>query len=794
MRWYAPVTAIWAWARREIGRRRRTTIALVLLVGLSGAVALTAAAGARRTGSAYERFLDEAGTADARLQYSSTDPELDARVLEELRANPVVEGATPMWFTLAFATKQDVPYDLAVYAGSEPALFDTVDGVRILEGSAPDPDDPNQVTINRFLERVTGAGVGDTIEVGTFAPDQIGPDGEPKDEPPAGPIIDLEVAGIRVSPYDLADQETPAFFGTPAFHAKYGGSTAGYGPTIEVATRAGADATVAAERVVQDLGLHGVDIEALSEQTDRVSDSTNVLAVGLAAFAVAAALAATVAAAQALHRRMGECALDLPALRSVGLTRGQCGLALASVVTPIIVAGVAVAVVVSILLSPIMPIGIARRAEPAAGIDIDPMVLAGGALIMVGVLALTTAISSSRLARRATDSIGGAPAASTRGRRLRSPLRPPAQLGVAMALDPGQGSRAVPVRSALIGAAFGVAGIMAALTFGAGLDHLVAQPAASGWNWTLAPNVRDEQAQAVIDAPDVTDAGRLQFSQIVAGGTRMTAVSVGALKGTPSLAVVRGRMPVAAREAALGPKTSDELGVGIGDQVAVVGPDGSQHELVVVGEVLLPTFDENAFNEGIAMAPDFHQTMIPIDEGFGRGIVAFEPGVTLDEAAARMEELAPGSMSIYAYPTPPPDVANLEAVQFLPRLLGLFLSILALAAVGHALATSTRRRRHDLGIVRSLGFVSRDLRRTLDTQSMTLVAGGLLVGIPIGIAVGRIAWKVVADGIGVRADATAAAGVLAAVIAAALVASLLLAVAPGRAASRRNAVEALRVE
>lgn len=54
------MTAVWAWARRELHRRRRSAIALVLLLGISGAVALTAAAGARRTGTAFERFLEDA--------------------------------------------------------------------------------------------------------------------------------------------------------------------------------------------------------------------------------------------------------------------------------------------------------------------------------------------------------------------------------------------------------------------------------------------------------------------------------------------------------------------------------------------------------------------------------------------------------------------------------------------------------------------------------------------------------------------------------------------------------------
>ena len=43
------MTPIWAWARRELTRHRRAALALVLLIGISGAVVLTTAAGARRS-------------------------------------------------------------------------------------------------------------------------------------------------------------------------------------------------------------------------------------------------------------------------------------------------------------------------------------------------------------------------------------------------------------------------------------------------------------------------------------------------------------------------------------------------------------------------------------------------------------------------------------------------------------------------------------------------------------------------------------------------------------------------
>ena len=49
--------------------------------------------------------------------------------------------------------------------------------------------------------------------------------------------------------------------------------------------------------------------------------------------------------------------------------------------------------------------------------------------------------------------------------------------GVRLALEPGRGRTAVPVRSALAGTALSVLAVTAAFTFGANLLHLVQHPA-----------------------------------------------------------------------------------------------------------------------------------------------------------------------------------------------------------------------------------------------------------------------------------------------------------------------------
>jgi hypothetical protein len=265
--------------------------------------------------------------------------------------------------------------------------------------------------------------------------------------------------------------------------------------------------------------------------------------------------------------------------------------------------------------------------------------------------------------------------------------------------------------------------------------------------------------------------------------------------GAPSFTVVRGRMPSGPSEVALGPQTAERLGLSIGDPMPIAdrgAPDG-EREAVVVGEVLMPIMDDNAFNQGIALTSD---TLAAVgqSEGFDQTVVGFAEGIDEEEAARRTRAVRPDALSVYSFSSPPPDVANLNGVQFLPRVLGVFLGLLALAAVAHTLATSVRRRRRDLGIVRSFGFVAWDVLRTLATQSWTLVGIGVAFGIPLGIALGRVSWQLVAEQIGVRGSTPLSPLVPLVIALLAGLAAAVLSVPPGVAAARHRAVDALRME
>jgi hypothetical protein len=137
--------------------------------------------------------------------------------------------------------------------------------------------------------------------------------------------------------------------------------------------------------------------------------------------------------------------------------------------------GAAVAAGVAVAASPLMPIGAARLAEPDPGVSADALVLAAGAAAIVVLLVAWAAWPAWRLASTGTRWDRASPAPG-RWPRLTAWLAGAgvpvtAAAGVRLALEPGRGRTAVPVRAALAGTALSVLAVTAALTFGASIDR-----------------------------------------------------------------------------------------------------------------------------------------------------------------------------------------------------------------------------------------------------------------------------------------------------------------------------------
>ena len=597
----------------------------------------------------------------------------------------------------------------------------------------------------------------------------------------------------RSTPYDLADPEFAAVFATPAFFRANWGAVGGFGPAVQIATSGARAPTAVVEEVIDGFDLDEAIVTSSNDLVARTRDGTHVLAAGLALFAAVATIAMVVAMSLLLHRRMIEAGRDLPALESLGLPRLWRVLCLVLCVAPIVLGGVVLAAALAALASPTMPLGDARAAEPEPGFDVDGVAVAGGAAVLGVVLVVLCVVVAARIVGRSAHEVAERSARPACGRALAAAMSPPGGLGVSMALD-GGGRNRTPMRTAVVGAVLGVCGVVAAVTFAASFDAFVDEPSRWGWNWTLAPEIDEDAVEDVVAVPGVDAVGRLMHHQVVVDGEQLLAVAMDPIQGSPSLTVVEGRMPVGPSEVAVGPALAERSGLSLGEVVEV--HDDSQsgsRSMEIVGAVLFPTFDESPFNDGVAVDPDVIGDLA-ISDGFDQVVVRFEEEISAEQAASRLTQHIPGSISIYAHPSPPPDVVNLEGVRLLPLALCAFLALLALAAVTHAVATTVGQRRHDFGIVRSLGFVRFDVVRAVAMQSATLMVAGVAIGLPIGVVIGRRSWGLVAEQLGVEPNPTVP--VLAYILLAlgAVAAALVVAVLPALAAARTPIAEQLRVE
>jgi ABC-type lipoprotein release transport system permease subunit len=80
------------------------------------------------------------------------------------------------------------------------------------------------------------------------------------------------------------------------------------------------------------------------------------------------------------------------------------------------------------------------------------------------------------------------------------------------------------------------------------------------------------------------------------------------------------------------------------------------------------------------------------------------------------------------------------------------------------------------------------------TQATALVAVGLLFGVPLGLAVGRTVWRVVADDLPTQYVTPWAAWAMLLVAPVALLLANVLAAVPGRRAARMHVAQILRAE
>jgi predicted lysophospholipase L1 biosynthesis ABC-type transport system permease subunit len=337
-----------------------------------------------------------------------------------------------------------------------------------------------------------------------------------------------------------------------------------------------------------------------------------------------------------------------------------------------------------------------------------------------------------------------------------------------------------------------VLGIVGALGLVRGIDDSLASLRVSGQVFDVFIYQSDEHSSSdlleIANAePKAGATATMGRRPLDVGGEGVPVYSLAPGKGRAEFVVLSGDAPRGRDEVAVAPSTLAALRKDIGDAVDISG-----ERFRIVGTTLLPQTAHSSFDQGAWVAPGGMQRL-PGDEAGDEVVAQATPGVSPEELGEALQARADGELDAETA-SPPQDVVLLRNVRTLPRVLAAFLGLLGVAALGHALVTSVRRRRHDLAVLRAMGFRPAQNAATIAWQATVIAVVGLLIGLPLGIAAGRISWRWVADSTPLLYVAPLAGlAVLLAIPGSVAIANALAAL-PARRAARLRPVEVLRTE
>ena len=197
-----------------------------------------------------------------------------------------------------------------------------------------------------------------------------------------------------------------------------------------------------------------------------------------------------------------------------------------------------------------------------------------------------------------------------------------AMVGARLALQPGRGSTAVPIRSAVVGTAFAVAAVAAALTFGTNLVRMVSRPRLYGQTWQVSVDA----AYGTVSQADVETFLRQQ--QGVSGwtfgnhgyatiaGRHVATIGITAGQGPAMFpTLLEGRAPQAPDEIVLGSKTLAATHRRMGQTIMVtLQGENTPRRMQVVGRAVFPFFGQGQ----------------DTPTGLGDGAALLDPGLNPD--------------------------------------------------------------------------------------------------------------------------------------------------------------------
>ena len=807
----------WYRFRRTLRRRWTGYLAVTMLLGLVGGLAMGSVAAARRTQGAYPAYLAATNPSDlAVLTGISPAPAssgYDPAVIRKIAALPGVRHvASYAGLNVAILAldghPMPAPYSVVPLPGSLDGEYFSTDRVTVIQGRLPDRTRPDEIAID--AKGSTGpVRVGTVGDLGFYTNAQLRQVFAGKHVTPAVRqrvrVVGAVVYSAEQTQDDIDTQRDGGALFTPALTRKLIGCCASF---TETAVQLRPGTSVAnAEQAIQRILPAGFPVEFYdtSLTVAKAERAITPTSIALAVFGGIAALAALIIAGQVIGRQLRRDPADLATMRALGAgpavttADGLPGIFAAIVMGALLAAAVAVA------LSPLAPLGAIRQVYPTPGVAFDAAVLGWGAAATVVVMSGTAVVIARRRVHR--TAAAGVPPYRRLGARVVSAARAlgvpvPVAEGIRLAIAPGTDRDRVPVAPAILGTVLASVVMLATITFGSSLTTLVSHPALYGWNWTFDLSSGNQtatvrKAAPVLDAdPAVAAWAGIWYATASIDGRAVPVI--GMTPGSPvAPPLLSGHGLRAPNEVVLGAATLAGLHKRVGDWVTVTD-GGAPFQLRIAGTATLPSLGvaqtlHTEMGDGAVL--DYRHIPRDTADRPNEILVTLRQGTNVTAARERLQRLVPAELGgVISGVQRPAEIADYRSMGAAPLVLAGALAAGAVASLWLTLAASVRRRRADLALLKTLGLTRRQLAATVAWQSTVAVAAGTLAGVPLGTAFGRYLWDLFARQISVIPEPSVPVVEVVVVIAAALVAANLVAAIPGRVAARTPAAALLRAE
>jgi hypothetical protein len=846
----------WYRFRRTFRARVGGYLVVALLIGVVGGVAMGAIAGARRTQSAFPTSLAATRASDLQVQVyvggcvNVTDCLYSQKLTKDIAGLPHVRRvAGYVGIFLAPVDRHGHPvlpaplYDNEVETiGSVEGQYFSQDGMIADQGRVPNRDDPNEIALTAQAAALLHWHVGQVVPMAAFSYAQVTAAGLNLPQGPPIVRLDAKVSGIVTFTdavvHDEVDQFPTFVVSTPALtRTLIARGGAGF-TTYTLRLDGGGRNVTAVEHELIGLvppgSLYNFHVTSVVE--GQVERAAKPVSIALAVFGSIAALAALLIAGQVIARSLRTGGRDQVVLRALGAAPAATVSDAVLGMLGAIVVGAALAAFVSVAASPLTPVGAVRQVDPSPGFHADWTVLAVGcglAVVALSVFAVGFAALMVRgIGREDTERPGAASSLVVQqANRMGLPVSSAA--GIGFAVERGRGAQAVPVGSALTGAVIAVAVVVTTLTFGSSLGALVSQPALYGWNWDYAVT-EASGGQVPPVATRMLDADRrvaawagFNFGDAQVDGQTVPIIIATREDSPISPPVLSGHGLRGDHQIVLGKATLLALHKHVGDVVTLsygLPQDAPAYlpptPLRIVGTATLPAVGASqtlhtsmGFGALVSAgaAPGALQGLTgnpdPDLNGPTMVVVKLRPGVPAQAGRASLQRIADattrfvdqhagaGSGTFLVLPVQQPaEIVNYKSIGVTPFILASVIGVGAAVALVLTLVASVRRRRRDLALFKTFGFVERQLAAVVAWQASTVALVGVVVGIPIGIVLGRMLWDLFARQIYAVPLASVPVAEIAMVAVGALILANIVALVPGRLAARTATASLLRAE